>query len=140
METSAGGVVVREERPGSWTVLVIRDPYGNWGLPKGHVEEEESHEQAALREVVEETGIRPDDVGPLVDRIDWYFRRDGALVHKFCSFYLMRSSGGEAVPQLTEGITECLWLPLDEAADRIVYENTRGVVKRTAELLAEMDW
>ena len=139
VETSAGGVVVRPSDEG-WRVLVIRDPYGNWGLPKGHVEGDETLEEAAAREVVEETGVQPEEVGPLVERIDWFFRRDGQLVHKYCSFFLMRSNGGEAVPQLAEGITECVWLSLEDASSRIVYDNTRAVVGRAADLLRSIEW
>lgn len=104
------------------------------------MEGSETLEEAAAREVVEETGVRPEEVGPLVERIDWFFRRDGRRVHKYCSFFLMRSNGGEAVPQLAEGITECVWLSLEDAADRIVYDNTRAVVGRAAELLGSIEW
>lgn len=140
VETSAGGVVVR--RAGEhWEVLVIRDPYGNWGLPKGHPEGRETLEEAARREVEEETGVLPESVGPLVERIDWFFRKEGALIHKYCSFFLMRFDGAaEPRPQEDEGITEVQWLPFNEAESRIVYENTRAIVKRSAELVEELDW
>jgi len=139
IETSAGGVVVRRAED-AWEVLVIRDPYGNWGLPKGHVEGDETLEEAAVREVQEETGIVAGQVGPLVERIDWFFRKEGALIHKYCSFFLMRSDGGIATPEKAEGITECAWLPLDEATSRIVYDNTRAVVERSAALIGELGW
>ena len=140
VETSAGGVVVRRAES-DWEVLVIRDPYGNWGLPKGHVEGQETLEEAARREVEEETGVIPGAMGPLVERIDWFFRKDGVLIHKYCSFYLMRSDGVEEPrPQEDEGITEVRWLTFSEAESRIVYENTRAVVKRSASLLGELGW
>ena len=139
VETSAGGVVVRPTENG-WKVLVIRDPYGKWGLPKGHIEGQETPSEAAVREVAEETGIDGVVVGPLVEKIDWFFRRDGDLIHKFCSFFLMKSEQADARPQLTEGITECEWVPLDEGAARIAYENTKGVVRRAAGLLQEQGW
>ena len=140
VETSAGGVVVRWAGE-AWEVLVIRDPYGNWGLPKGHLEGQETLEEAARREVEEETGVVAGVVGPLVERIDWFFRKDGALVHKYCSFFLMRSDGVEdPKPQEDEGITEVEWLTFTEAESRIVYENTRAVVKRSAELIGGLGW
>ena len=64
-------------------LLLIRDPYGKWGLPKGHVENGESSREAALREVREETGLTHLDPGPSLGSIDWYFRLKGDLVHKF---------------------------------------------------------
>lgn len=140
METSAGGVVVRRADE-AWEVLVIRDPYGNWGLPKGHVEGQETLEEAARREVEEETGVVAGAMGPLVERIDWFFRKEGALIHKFCSFFLMRCDGdGEPRPQEDEGITEVEWLTFGEAESRIIYENTRAVVKRSAALVGELGW
>ena len=133
-EYSAGGVVVRQI-DGTMHVLLIRDPYQNWGLPKGHLEAGESGEDAALREVLEETGLTCVLVGETLPAIDWYFRREGRLVHKFCEFFLMRSEEGEATPAAEEGITECLWLPLRGAIEQITYDNARGVIEEAARLL-----
>jgi 8-oxo-dGTP pyrophosphatase MutT (NUDIX family) len=138
VERSAGGVVVRRIG-GEMHVLLIRDPYHNWGLPKGHVELEEDAATAALREVREETGLEQLSLGPELETIDWYFRLKGTLVHKFCAFYLMGSVEGGTVPEVEEGITECVWLPVDEALTRITYDNARAVLGRAAELLAQDD-
>lgn len=127
IERSAGGVVVRVIG-GEPHILVIRDPYQNWGLPKGHVENGERSGEAAVREVREETGLTDLALGQELATIDWYFRAGGKLIHKFCAFYLMTSQDGEPKPEEAEGITECVWLPLPEAAARISYDNARDVV------------
>ena len=127
-EKSAGGVVVRSQG-GRHRVLLIRDPYQNWGLPKGHLEAGEDAPAAALREVREETGLTLVEMGPELGSIDWYFRKDEKLVHKSCAFFLMRSDEGEAIPQLDEGITECEWLPAEEAVTRVTYENAREMIR-----------
>jgi 8-oxo-dGTP pyrophosphatase MutT (NUDIX family) len=127
-ERSAGGVVVRS-RDGVAHVLLIRDPYRNWGLPKGHLEEGEDAAAAALREVREETGLERIELGPELGSIDWYFRQEDRLVHKFCSFFLMRSVDGEASPEVSEGITECIWLPSEEAMARVTYDNAREMIR-----------
>lgn len=134
VERSAGGVVVRVI-DGEPRVLVIRDPYQNWGLPKGHLETGEGSVEAAAREVREETGLADLTLGPELATIDWYFRSDGKLVHKFCAFYLMESVSGDPVPEAGEGITECVWMTLDEAAARISYDNARDVVNAAREAL-----
>lgn len=114
-------------------VLLIRDPYGKWGLPKGHLEGGEEAPEAAMREVREETGLDALELGPDLGEIDWTFRLRGRRIHKFCRFFLMASPQGAARPEVEEGITDCRWLPVDEAIRTIGYENARGVIVRAAE-------
>jgi 8-oxo-dGTP pyrophosphatase MutT (NUDIX family) len=113
-------------------VLLIRDPYQNWGLPKGHLEAGEDALAAALREVNEETGLSALDVTGELGSIEWYFRNEDRLVHKVCSFFLMRCEDGEARPEVTEGITECEWLTFDRAIERVTYENAREMIRAAA--------
>lgn len=137
IERSAGGVVVRVIG-GEPKILVIRDPYQNWGLPKGHLENGERTGDAAMREVREETGLQDLVLGQELASIDWYFRAGGKLVHKFCAFYLMTSEAGDPQPEAAEGISECVWLPLPEAAARISYDNARDVVNAAREVLGDV--
>lgn len=134
VEWSSGGVVARRVE-GSILLLLIRDPYGRWGLPKGHIEEGETTEEAALREVTEETGLSRIELGPPLGTIDWHFRRKGEVVHKHCDYFLMTSSEGDATPQVSEGITECRWLEVSEAIAMVEYDNARRIVERAADVL-----
>lgn len=136
IERSAGGVVLRAIG-GVVHALVIRDPYDNWGLPKGHLEDGEGSGDAAVREVTEETGLWDVVLGPELATIDWYFRAGGKLIHKFCAFYLMGSEVGDPVPQQDEGITQCVWVPLHEAEGRITYDNAREVMKAAQRIVDE---
>lgn len=137
IERSAGGVVVRKEDEGV-RVLLIRDPYRKWGLPKGHLEQGEGTREAALREVHEETGLDDLELGADLGEIDWTFRKGGTPIHKYCRFYLMESAEGEARPEVSEGISECRWLPVEEALRLISYDNARAILVRAAERMD--DW
>ena len=138
-ETSAGGVVVRMAtdtggipRP---LFLIIRDSYDNWGFPKGHVEKGERPEAAALREVIEETGLASLTMRGTIDTIDWYFRFRGRLVHKICHFFLMETDRADTSPQRAEGITACRWEAYEVAAQLVSYANARDVLRRAHELV-----
>jgi 8-oxo-dGTP pyrophosphatase MutT (NUDIX family) len=135
VETSAGGVIYRWDGQTAH-VLLIRDRYHHWGFPKGHLEGTETAADAALREVAEETGLSELRLGPRLQTIDWHFRFRGRLIHKFCHFYLIECPHGETCPQLEEGITECVWLPLPQAIESISYDNAREVLRLAAEALA----
>lgn len=124
---------------GQINALLIRDPYGNWGLPKGHLEDGEGPSEAGLREVAEETGLGDLQLGPRLGTIDWHFRLRGRLIHKYCTFFLMTSGQGTPVPQAEEGITACEWVPLLEAIAVVDYENAREVVRDAARLVLNPD-
>jgi 8-oxo-dGTP pyrophosphatase MutT (NUDIX family) len=133
-ETSAGGVVYRLDA-GAPLFLLIRDSYTNWGFPKGHVERGESAEDAALREVREETGLHELASCGLIDTIDWYFRFRGRLIHKSCHFYLMVTTESDTAPQRAEGITACQWVSYGEAHEAVSYANAREVLRRAREMI-----
>ena len=136
METSAGGVIFRWQGQ-TPLILLIRDAYHHWGLPKGHLEDGETPACAALREVEEETGLGDLVLGPPLQTIDWFFRARGRLIHKYCHFYLIEAPTGETCPQADEGITACAWVPLPDALRQISYDNARAVLRRAA---VELGW
>jgi 8-oxo-dGTP pyrophosphatase MutT (NUDIX family) len=134
LETSAGGIVVRHEGECA-LYLLIRDSYDNWGFPKGHVEPGERPEDAAMREVSEETGLPDVRLRGPVHTVDWYFRFRGRLIHKVCHFFLMETAHAQTSPQADEGITACRWEPYDAAVDLVAYENARDVLRRAHEIV-----
>lgn len=137
IELSAGGVIFRRPADGAPEVLAIKDGYGNWGWPKGHVEAGESSEAAALRECSEETGLTRLRVTDRVGATDWYFRAGGTLIHKFCDYFLIEADPAElALPLQAEGIQACLWLPSEDAATLLTYTNARHVLAAALQRLA----
>jgi 8-oxo-dGTP pyrophosphatase MutT (NUDIX family) len=134
-ETSAGGVVYRVHDGGA-LFLLIKDSYQNWGFPKGHLESGERAEDAALREVREETGIDDLAMRGRIETIDWYFRFRGQLIHKVCHFYLMETKQATTNPQHAEGITACRWVGYDDARAAISYANARKVLGKANEMIA----
>jgi 8-oxo-dGTP pyrophosphatase MutT (NUDIX family) len=121
-EFSAGGVVVRRMR-GRPFVAVVRVRDDVLALPKGHPDAGESAADAAWREVREETGLEAELVEKLDDIRYWYVR-GGERVMKIVSFFLFRYLRGRVADHDRE-VQEALWIPLDEAPDRLAYKGER---------------
>ena len=137
-EFSAGGVVYRRDDAGQVEVALIGTHAGErWGLPKGWVEKDESPQEAALREVREETGIRARIVQEL-ERIEYWFRwNQGAgplRIHKHVDFFLMQALSGDTAEHDHE-VEEVGWFSLDEALERATYKGERQVLEKARRLL-----
>jgi 8-oxo-dGTP pyrophosphatase MutT (NUDIX family) len=98
-----------------------------WGLPKGAVSQGETSEQAALREVLEETGLEAEIVKPL-DTIEYFFRAGDTLIRKRVDFYLMRYVSGDLTPQLSE-VDDVEWVELSQAIQRASFESERKLLE-----------
>ena len=138
-ETSAGGLVVADDGvTGPRAALIGRtDRRGRllWSLPKGHIEEGETPEDTAVREVAEETGIIGEVVAPL-GIIDFWFVADGRRVHKTVHHFLLQALGGELSDDDVE-VAEVAWVPLEELEQRLAYADERRLIRRATELLEE---
>jgi ADP-ribose pyrophosphatase YjhB (NUDIX family) len=135
-ETSAGGLIVDTARVELPAALIARlDRRGRllWSLPKGHIEEGESAEQAAVREIREETGIEGGLLGEL-GVIDFWFVAEGKRVHKTVHHFLLRAQGGELSDADIE-VAEVAWVPLDEVEKRLAYTDERKLVAGVRDLL-----
>lgn len=106
-----------------------------WSLPKGHLEEGETREQAAIREVEEETGIRGDVVAPL-GTIRYWFVADGRRVHKTVHHYLMHAIGGELSDEDAE-VVAVAWVPLSKLGTRLAYADERKIADNAMRILAD---
>ena len=133
-ETSAGGLVV-DHAAGAAAVIGRLDRRGRllWSLPKGHIEVGETAEQAAVREVEEETGIIGRVVAPL-GTIDFWFVAEDRRVHKTVHHFLLSALGGELSDEDVE-VAEVAWVPLAELESRLAYADERRLIRRATELL-----
>jgi 8-oxo-dGTP pyrophosphatase MutT (NUDIX family) len=135
-DVSAGGVAFRSGPDGIEVALVGRLEPERWALPKGTPTRGESMEQAALREVTEETGLHVRLVRPLLD-IDYWFVLHGIRHFKTVHFYLMEAIGGDVSLHDAE-YDVVKWFPLDEASHHLSYPNEREVLARAEAELAEV--
>ena len=126
-EHSSGGAVVSVRNGLPHVALIATRNRTRWGLPKGAVSAGETSEQAAIREVREETGIDAEIV-KLLDTIEYYFRAGDTLIRKRVDFYLMRYVGGELTPQLSE-VDDVEWVELGEAISRASFESERKLLE-----------
>lgn len=125
-EVSAGGVV---RRPGELLLVKVRNLQGLvvWTFPKGHLEAGETAEQAAVREVREETGWTCRIKAPLYEA-RYTFRREGKPVQKSVHWFTM-----DAVERVgacdPDEILECRWTPMEQAEELIVYESDKHIME-----------
>jgi len=126
-EHSSGGAVISFRDGTPYVALIATRGKTRWGLPKGAVSEGETSEQAALREVNEETGLEAAIVKPL-DTIEYFFRASGTLIRKRVDFYLMNFVAGELTPQLSE-VDDVEWVELSEAIQRASFESERKLLE-----------
>jgi 8-oxo-dGTP pyrophosphatase MutT (NUDIX family) len=135
-EVSAGGVVYRREDDGVDVLLAARRTRRGdlaWGLAKGGIEPDESIEEAAVREVQEETGILA-VIESSLGETRYFYVWDDVRVRKVVHFFLMRAVGGDTADHDDE-MEDVRWFPLDRALKRAAYRGEREVLARAAERL-----
>ncbi len=126
-EHSSGGAVIAQRNGVPHVALIATRNKTRWGLPKGAVSQGETSEAAALREVLEETGIEARIVKPL-DTIEYYFRAGDVLIHKRVDFYLMEYVAGELQPQLSE-VDDVQWIELTSAVRKASFDSERKLLE-----------
>ena len=129
-EFSAGGVLVRRFQ-GRPFAAAVAPRAGVLALPKGHPDGDETMQEAATREVREETGLE----GELVEKLDdvrYWYTRGGERVLKLVSFYLFRYRSGRIADHDDE-IEHVEWVPLAELPERLSYRGEQEIARKALE-------
>jgi 8-oxo-dGTP pyrophosphatase MutT (NUDIX family) len=137
-EVSAGGFVISKSDP-NLVALMARFNRGGkleWCIPKGHLENDETSEQAAIREVFEETGLEAQVIASLGE-VNYQFIQDGAKISKTVHVYLMQQTGGQLSFEHDphKEASELEWVQVSELLARLSHGNEKRIAKMAIELI-----
>lgn len=128
-EKSCGCIVMNEKNE----ILLVHHNAGHWDLPKGHVEEGETEEETAKREVKEETNIDV-EINSKYRYTTNYSPKEGVM--KEVVFFLANKISDNKKPQLEE-VSEVKWFKFDEAIEKITFDNSKVILNNLKKDLEE---
>lgn len=134
-EVSAGGVVVFGN-----AILLLKKYNGDWVLPKGRVELGEKLHTTALREVLEESGVKGEII-QYIGKINYRYKniKENEIVSKTVHWYLMKSNNMICVPQRKEGFIDAKFVHMDKAKMILRYEDERKIIKKSLKIIGNRD-
>jgi 8-oxo-dGTP diphosphatase len=139
-QISSGGVAFRRSGDRLEIALISVGNARRWQLPKGLVNNDESNEIAAMREVREEAGIKTELVAP-IDIVEyWYIsnsRGQRVRFHKFVHFFLLRYISGDVADHDDE-VNEARWVEIGESQDMLTFSSEKKIVRRAIELIEDL--
>jgi 8-oxo-dGTP pyrophosphatase MutT (NUDIX family) len=137
-EERSAGAIIFYQNDSERLYLLLHYPAGHWDFPKGNIERGEKPLDTARREVYEETGLKAIDFLPGFEkRIEYFYRREGMLIHKEVVYYLAKSrSKNVRISYEHKGYK---WLSFREALQRATYRNSKDVLKAAEEYLRKSE-
>jgi 8-oxo-dGTP pyrophosphatase MutT (NUDIX family) len=131
-EVSAGIILINENDKRKF--LLLNYPSKHWDFVKGKMENGETHQQTALRETKEETGISDVEfIDGFKEEIEYYFRADNQDIHKKVIFFFGRTKTTDIV--LSDEHLDFIWLDFDNALKKITYNNAKDLLRKSKEFL-----
>lgn len=122
-EPTAGGIVFRHGKTGGVEILLIQDAKDRWTIPKGHIEEGETAQQTALREIGEEAGLKETEALGWLGKIHFRYRRLDKLVLMTTQIYLVRALGDTNAIEKESWMNGIKWFKFHDALEAIEYED-----------------
>ena len=137
-QTSAGGVIFKKN-DNSFQIILISVRNGKaWCLPKGIVDKGETTEEAALREVSEETGLTGRIIDKLGDINYWYYiKEENIKCRKTVYFYLMEYISGDTADHDIE-VDEAVWFSFETALEKVSFKGDRNIIEKAIEKLRSL--
>ena len=136
-EHSAGIVIYRQMKHHR-EYLLLHYPGGHFEFAKGHMEGKESEREAALRELIEETGIdKIVWVEGYRHKIEYQFRHKGELIDKDVIFFLARTE--QVKIQLSHEHQDAMWLRYNEALRKLTFDNAKNLLKKAENYLNNLN-
>ena len=139
---SAGGIVIREGTNGpdgtkGTKVLVTQhSKHHGWDFPKGHIEQGESSEQAAIREVKEETGVKAKIIEK-IGQTEYFYFDSGERVFKTVVFFIMKFLE-QGVATTGFEVESIVWLPVDEVGNKLTFKDTKELWKKAKPKIVQL--
>lgn len=130
---SAGGIVIKGD-----SILMLKKSNGDWVLPKGRIELNETEKEAAVREVEEETGIFAGIIS-MIGEINYKYRNiweNNELIDKYVTWYLMKEIKGELDPLSDEGFIEAKYVPISRFESYAKYEDEKKMIRKAVEKIS----
>ncbi len=135
VERSAGAIIFRRER-GTLKYLVLHYGLGHWDFPKGHIEKGEKPEEAAKREIREETGIKVIKfIEGFKETIKYFFKWKGQSIFKIAVFYLAETKTNRV--KISWEHLGFKWLPYEEALKQLTFKNAKEILEKAHKFLTD---
>lgn len=125
-EKSCGAIVYRKHHGNTEILLIKHVNSGHWSFPKGHVEENETEVETALREIKEETGIDVIIDPTFRETVSYSPKKD---TQKVVVYFIAKAKNFEYIPQ-EEEISDIKWVEIGHALTILTYENDRSIVNK----------
>ena len=122
-EPTAGGVIFRRNKKNEVEILLIQDSKDRWTIPKGHIEEGETAQETAKREIGEEAGLHDVKIIGWLGKINFRYRRIDKLVLMTTQVFLVKALGDTDAIQKEDWMNGIKWFSFSDALDEIEYED-----------------